>query len=304
MYALSHLSHLHKPVTKANWLKETRTDLFSHHTMKAESHVVDAFREGDGPGVLGRMLDILAGHGHAVGATAVNARVSMVDGSPKTGRLADVMSTEGLLRIRDNTFLRGDSQQLRDFLKSLHTETNDNSGVFGNVWSQTFVDIWNKTDALAEVFKGLTLDTPFHIPPELDVGGISSQLELVARLIKMRDRRGQGINRDIFYCEMGGYDAHFHLAEVLNDKLPSLNHAVATFWAEIKAQGLGNNVVVVQASEFGRTITPNSNLVSPCCITYHDYLFTCMSSKSHPFLVYFQYYDRAPTMVCSSYCHH
>ena len=275
---VSHLSHLHKPVTKANWLKETRTDLFSHHTMKAESHVVDAFREGDGPGVLGRMLDILAGHGHAVGATAVNARVSMIDGSPKTGRLADVMSTEGLLRIRDNTFLRGDSQQLRDFLKSLHAETGDNSGVFGNAWSQAFVDIWNKTDALAEDFKGLTLDTPFHIPPELDVGGISSQLELVARLIKMRDRRGQGINRDIFYCEMGGYDAHFHLAEVLNDKLPSLNHAVATFWAEIKAQGLGNNVVVVQASEFGRTITPNSNLVSPCCIIYHDYLFTFMSS--------------------------
>jgi hypothetical protein len=60
---------------------------------------------------------------------------------------------------------------------------------------------------------------------------------------------------------MGGYDGHFHLAEIMENKLPSLNHAISSFWAEIKAQGLENGVVVVQGSEFGRTVTPNSNLV-------------------------------------------
>ena len=45
----------------------------------------------------------------------------------------------------------------------------------------------------------------------------------------------------------------------MENKLPSLNHAVRTFWAEMKAQGLENSVTVVQGSEFGRTITPNSN---------------------------------------------
>ncbi len=259
---LLHLSHLHKPVTKENWLRETRTDLFSHHTMRAESHHVDAFREGDGPGVLGRMLDILEGHGHAVSATAMNERATMIDGSPKTGRLADVMSTDELPRIRDQSFLRGDSQELREFLSSLHAETTDNSGVFGNAWSQAFVDIWNKTDSLAKKVNSISLATPFSIPPELNVGGISSQLELVARLIRLRDQRGNGINRDVFYCEMGGFDAHFQLAEVLKNRLPSLNYAVSTFWAEIKAQGLANNVVVIQGSEFGRTISANSNFVS------------------------------------------
>ena len=75
--------------------------------------MVDAFREGDGPGVLGRMLDILEVQGHAVGATAVNARVSMIDGSPKTGRLADVFPTEGLLKIRDRKFLGRNKRQRR-----------------------------------------------------------------------------------------------------------------------------------------------------------------------------------------------
>ena len=137
-------SHLHKHVTKENWLAETKTDLFSHHTMRLESHVVDAFREGEGPGVLGRMLDILEGHGHAVGATAVNSRATIIDGSPTTGRLVDIMPTAGMSKVHDRDFLRrGENQQLRSFLEAIYADSDDNSGLFGNVWSQTFVDTWN-----------------------------------------------------------------------------------------------------------------------------------------------------------------
>jgi uncharacterized protein (DUF1501 family) len=107
-------------------------------------------------------------------------------------------------------------------------------------------------------FRSVNLVTDFVIPAHLNVGEISSQLQLVARLIRLRDLRGEGINRDVFYCEVGGFDAHKNLAEVMENKLPSLNHAISSFWREIKAQGLQNSVVVVQGSEFGRTIAPNS----------------------------------------------
>ena len=265
--------------------------------------MVDAFREGDGPGVLGRMLDILEGHGHAVGANAINARVNMIDGSPKTGRLADVFPADGILKIRDRKFLMQESQQLRPFLESLHAETAESSGVFGNAWSQAFVDIWNKTDALAATYRRVQLVTSFPIPSNLNVGGITSQLKQIAMLIRARNERGKGINRDVFYCEMGGYDAHFQVSQVMQNKLPSLNHAVATFWAEIKAQGLASNVVVVQGSEFGRTMTPNSNFVSSCCaaiiiLPYYLLIMVC-SYSSLPIS-----YNRAPTMVCSSHTHH
>lgn len=150
--------------------------------MKLESQVVDAFREGEGPGILGRMLDILERHGHAVGATSVATnRAPMIDGSPETGvsrpflpllmldiqysstipqqslmtipgmvplfqqsqRLADVMSTQGVPRVFDRNFMKGNDQQLREYLELLHSETDDNSGVFGDGYSQTFVDLWN-----------------------------------------------------------------------------------------------------------------------------------------------------------------
>ena len=45
----------------------------------------------------------------------------------------------------------------------------------------------------------------------------------------------------------------------MKTKLPSLNNAIATFWAEMKARGTANNVAVVRGSELGRTISGNSN---------------------------------------------
>ncbi len=200
--------HLHKPVSKANWQTETRTDLFSHNTMKKEAQLVDAFREGAGPGVLGRMLDKLQGYGHAVSSTSVNSKVPMVDGSPTTGRFADAISTEGLPRIFEREFLNGRSgKELQYFLEDLNAETKENSGVMSDMWSQRFIDIWDKTDTLVQTMRGVKLETAFTLPKKVaDIDSINSQLKLVAGLIKAKSERGNGINRDVFYLQMGGFD--------------------------------------------------------------------------------------------------
>ena len=53
------------------------------------------------------MLDVLERNGEAVSAIAVNTRAAMIDGSPKTGRLADIISADGLHKIYDNNWLSG-----------------------------------------------------------------------------------------------------------------------------------------------------------------------------------------------------
>ena len=271
------VGHLHKPVTKDDWETETRTDLFSHHTMKHESFVVDAFREGEGPGVLGRFLDVLEQQGTAVAASSIGSRAVILDGNPDTGRLADNMAVQFVPRLFDRNFLAPSEQRwtpgaqgiptlieivkqdLRGYLEELHSETNELSGVFGDLFSRSFIDNWNKTDELSTLTRATNLATNFTAAPEFNVGGIVSQLRLVANLIALRNERRSGINRDVFFVEMGGFDAHFKVATVLANKFPSLNKAVELFWEEIKAQGIANSVVVIQGSEFGRTITPNSN---------------------------------------------
>jgi hypothetical protein len=256
---LANMGHLHKPVTKSNWMTETRTDLFSHHSMKKEAQFVDAFREGAGPGVLGRMCDVLERKGHAVGATLVNVQAPMIDGDPSKGRYADAMSTEGLPKIFDRSFLNGRTgQEYRLFLLELNGETTDNSGVMSNLWSQRFIDVWDKTDKLVNIMRGTTLQTAFAQSGP-DIGAINQQLKLVAQLILNRDKRGNGINRDVFFVDMGGFDTHSEMADILSNKLPALNQAVGNFWSEIKAQGIADSITVVQGSEFGRTISANSN---------------------------------------------
>ena len=157
---------LHKPVDQKNWMTETRTDLFSHHMMKKESHFVDAFREGAGPGVLGRLLDVIERQGHAAGGTVIDSRSQMIDGDPSTGRLSDVMSTEILPRVFERNHLKDEKQDLREFLKSIHGETEDNSGVFADKFSQTFIDVWNKTDELVTAIRNTDLLTEFSTPGE------------------------------------------------------------------------------------------------------------------------------------------
>ena len=147
----------------------------------------------------------------------------MIDGSPKTGRLPDILSADGFHRIYDNNWLSGKSQELRGHLESLHSLTDENSGIFGNKWSQSFIDIWNKTDALVDSVRGVKTLTTFTT--RLDTAGISSSLKQVSRLIQIRNERGAGINREVFHVQQGGYDGHFDVALNLETRLPSLNHA-------------------------------------------------------------------------------
>ena len=90
------------------------------------------------------------------------------------------------------------------------------------------ISIRNKTDFLVDIIRQTKLQTSFSSP--LDVGNINRQLKLVAELITARHLRAQGINRDVFYVQMGGFDAHSDLDAVLKSKLPSLNTAIRNFW--------------------------------------------------------------------------
>ena len=65
-----------------------------------------------------------------------------------------------------------------------------------------------------------------------------------------------------------GFDSHFQVKTVLDSKLPSVNYAIASFWAEIKAQGLENSVTVVQGSEFGVRTTTSNFIVT--CVDFYD----------------------------------
>ena len=58
-----------------------------------------------------------------------------------------------------------------------------------------------ETDALSTLIRKIELKTTFEENSKFNVGSIISQLKLIAKLIVIRNERGNGINRDVFFAE-------------------------------------------------------------------------------------------------------
>ena len=63
--------------------------------------------------------------------------------------------------------------------------------------------------------------------------------------------------RDIFYIELGGFDNHANVLDNVREKFRDVNAGLEAFVAEMKAQGMWDDVVLQSSSEFGRTMTSN-----------------------------------------------
>jgi uncharacterized protein (DUF1501 family) len=117
---------------------------------------------------------------------------------------------------------------------------------------------------------------PFPTTVASPTGGISlssylaSQLRMVARLIEAGHRdaanAGFGMKRQIFFCQVGGYDMHSD--QTLGpgqttvgghaNLLAELSQSMFAFQRAMEQLGLSSNVTTFTASDFGRTLVANS----------------------------------------------
>jgi len=86
---------------------------------------------------------------------------------------------------------------------------------------------------------------------------LERQLHLVTRLIEARN--ALGMERQLFFVRMGGWDTHSNQNERLPLLMNELNRAVGNFQQAITALKLNNSVTTFTASDFGRTLTSNGN---------------------------------------------
>ncbi|MET3496549.1 DUF1501 domain-containing protein [Variovorax boronicumulans] len=90
-----------------------------------------------------------------------------------------------------------------------------------------------------------------------DKNNLADQLKMVARLI--RGRGALGIRRQVFFVSMGGFDLHDDLIARQPGLMQKLSEAMADFHKQMGALGVANNVTAFTASDFGRTLSSNSN---------------------------------------------
>ena len=87
---------------------------------------------------------------------------------------------------------------------------------------------------------------------------IGRQLLQVARLIKASTDPAAGINmkRQIFFCQLGGFDTHSTQIAGQNNLLSQVSAAMRAFYAATEELGVANNVTTFTLSDFGRTLQP------------------------------------------------
>ncbi len=101
---------------------------------------------------------------------------------------------------------------------------------------------------------------PQYLDPQtkmLTNNQLAISLQTVARIIG--GYSSLGVTRQIFYVQLGSFDTHNNQAVQHAQLLSQLGGALEYFDGLMVAAGLGNNVTTFTASDFGRTLTCNSN---------------------------------------------
>jgi uncharacterized protein (DUF1501 family) len=89
---------------------------------------------------------------------------------------------------------------------------------------------------------------------------LASQLQSVAKIIAARG--SLGVNRQVFFVAMGGFDTHDNQNGNQADLLARISHAIGYFdgvLANLGGSDMRNQVTLFTASDFGRTLTSNGD---------------------------------------------
>lgn len=86
---------------------------------------------------------------------------------------------------------------------------------------------------------------------------LADQLKMVARLI--RGRSALGVKRQVFFVSMGGFDLHDDLITRQPGLMQKLSDALVAFHDQMGVLGVADKVTAFTASDFGRTLSSNSN---------------------------------------------
>jgi uncharacterized protein (DUF1501 family) len=101
--------------------------------------------------------------------------------------------------------------------------------------------------------------TPFTTPgATFGSDYLSSQLKMVARLIKGRAQLGAP-RRQVFFVSIGGFDLHDNLIAQHPTILGQVSSAMTAFYNATDEMGIANQVTAFTASDFGRTLASNGD---------------------------------------------
>lgn len=114
-----------------------------------------------------------------------------------------------------------------------------------------------KAVADAEVAKSILENQTLSDRVRIRGNPLSFQLGTIADCIAAR--QALGVNRQVFFAALGGWDTHSDHARTVPGLLETLSAALMSFQTALNDAGLGDQVTTFTSSDFGRTLTANAS---------------------------------------------
>ena len=103
---------------------------------------------------------------------------------------------------------------------------------------------------------GQTLSSDVTLATVFPNTTLGNQLRQVAKVIKFNGTSpALGLNRQIFFCQLGGFDTHQGQVNTQANLLAQLSQAITAFYDATVDLGL-DNITTFTLSDFGRTLQP------------------------------------------------
>ena len=241
---------LAEPLTRAEYdakIKLRPDRLFAHNTQTHFTQNLDASSKSRVDGPVGRMMDALTSNWASTASYSIAGAGATVL-TPAESSPFDFLTDRGalILNARHGAIVPDVETLLGQASRS----------PFGNTWSTSVASTLNRSAVLNEALDSVSLERPFRDVEALNSNKIGIQLAQVARLIKANQQVFHH-EREAYYVELGGFDVHADALDGMQVLMAAADAALEDFEAEMKLQGVWENVTIVQASEFGRTVTSN-----------------------------------------------
>jgi len=134
-------------------------------------------------------------------------------------------------------------------MSKIHNKTSIESGIFADSWSASLMDSVVTSENLNDALRSVKTTVKF---PNTEVG---EKFSTISKLIATRKIRG--VDVDTFHVVAPRFDTHADLEHAIQNLFIEINGALDAFAHEMKSINEWNNTVLIQVSDFARTLTPN-----------------------------------------------
>lgn len=236
---VANVGNLIEPINNVEFNAKSKRkpkSLFSHAQQRQQVAVIQADNPG-AKGIWGRAIKALMEQDPPYKSSlyTVGGSSNVLTGAPKVPVVID--SKRGIKRAAYGV------QDLQELLKL------KSSSVLAGTYADRVDNALRVTEELGAKFDATSLSTSF---PGTDLG---KQLATAAKAIKLSGELGT--ERAVFSAQLSGFDTHFDLDIIMDEKMAVLDGAIKAFKDEMVAQGVWDDVLVVTSSDFGRTLTAN-----------------------------------------------